>query len=278
MPTSTAWPRLGAGLGLRPAHHADVLAGGHPVMWFECITENLLGAGGNPRRVARAARERWPLVLHGVSLDIGGPDLLDEAFLTQLRALADELEPAWVSDHLCWGALGGHRAHDLWPVPRTEASLAHIAARVHRVQERLGRPLVLENISAYARFAGDTLSEGAFFAELVARTGCGLLIDVNNLVVNRHNLGEDPLELLRAVPPDAVAQLHLAGHEVHPTHRIDTHDQPVDDETWALLDVALERFGPVSTCVERDDHLPPLAGLLPEVEQIAAALSARGAA
>jgi uncharacterized protein (UPF0276 family) len=244
-----------------------VLRGEHDVAWFEVITENVLAPGGNPRRILRAVRERWPVVLHGVSLGIGGPDPLDEDYLRDLCDLATEVEPAWVSDHLCWGGLRGRRAHDLWPLPLHDRSLAHVSARVQVVQERLGRPLVLENVSAYVTFRESTWPEGEFLAELSRRTGCGLLVDVNNLVVNRHNLGTDPEAFLAAVPPDAVAQIHLAGHEVHPTHRIDTHDHPVDTETWALYRRALDRFGAVSTSIERDDHIPPFEEMAAEVAQ-----------
>jgi len=259
------WPRLGAGLGLRPRYHDEVLAVGHPIQWFEVITENVLGPGGNPRRVLDAVCARWPVVLHGVSLGIGGPDPLDLDFLDAVRDLADAIEAPWVSDHLCWGSLGGHRAHDLWPLPLHEASLDHVTARVHAAQERLGRPLVLENVSKYLAFSSSTLSEGAFFAELVERTGCGVLLDVNNLVVNRHNLGTDPDAFLAALPVDCVAQIHLAGHEVHPTHRVDTHDHPIDAETWALYDRALARFGAVSTLIEWDDRFPAFEVLVDQV-------------
>ncbi len=268
MMEASQWPRLGAGLGLRPVHHHDVLTADHPLAWFEVITENVLGAGGNPRRVLHAVRERWPVVLHGVSLAIGGPNPIDEDFLDQLLALGREFEPAWISDHLCWGGLGAHRAHDLWPLPLHEETLDHVTSRVHHVQERLKRPLVLENVSSYVTFEDSTMDEGTFLAELVRRTGCGLLVDLNNLVVNRHNHGHDPVAFLEAVPLGAVAQFHMAGHEVHPTHRIDTHDHPIDEETWSLFERAVERFGPVATSIEWDDHIPPLPDLFPSVRRI----------
>lgn len=265
--TASTWPKLGVGAGLRPPHHEAVLRGDHGLDWFEVITENVLGPGGNPRRILHAVRERWPVVLHGVSLGIGGTDVLDLAFLDRLRDFAREIEPAWVSEHLCWGGTTSHRAHDLWPFPMHETSLANVVARVQTVQERLGRRIVLENISAYVAFQSSTIPEGEFLGEVARRTGCGILLDVNNVVVNKYNLGTDPIAFLDALPRDSVAQIHLAGHEVHATHRIDTHDHPVDAETWALYGEALARFGPVSTCVEWDDDIPTFETLVDEVER-----------
>lgn len=255
---------LGTGLGLRTPYQAAAAAGEVAVDWFEVITENLLVDGGNPRRVARAVRERYPLVLHGVSLSIGSIDPLDEDYLTAVAALCAELQPAMVSDHLCWSSLGGHTVHDLWPVPYTEEALAHVAARVRHVQERLGRRILLENPSSYAVFAGGELGEAEFLAELCRRADCGVLLDVNNVYVSCANHGWDAGAYLRALPPERVGQLHLAGHTVEGALRIDTHDQPVCDDVWALYAEAVRRFGAVSACVERDDHFPPLDELVAE--------------
>lgn len=260
------FPHLGHGLGLRAPHYADATDGAcDGVDWFEVITENFLVAGGNPRRVLRAVRARRPIVLHGVSLSIGSIDPLDEGYLDQVAALCDELEPALVSDHLCWSSLGGHTVHDLWPMPYTEEALAHVAARVARVQDRLGRRILLENPSSYAVFTGGELGDAEFLAELAARADCGVLLDVNNVYVSCRNHGWDPAAYLAAIPAERVGYVHLAGHIHEDGLLIDTHDQPVCDEVWALYAEALRRLGAASTCLERDDHIPPFAELVAEL-------------
>jgi len=264
------FPPLGHGLGLRTRHYGDVTGEGEGsdaldgIDWFEAITENFLVAGGNPRRVLRAVRERRPVVLHGVSLSIGSVDPLDEDYLDRVAALCDELEPALVSDHLCWSSLGGHTVHDLWPMPYTAEALAHDASRDARVQDRLGRRILLENPSSYATFAGDELSEPAFLAELARRADCGILLDVNNVHVSCRNHGWDPAAYLAAIPAERVGYLHLAGHTREDDLLIDTHDQVVCDEVWALYAEAVARFG-AATCLERDDHVPPLGELVGEL-------------
>ena len=263
------FPHLGHGLGLRSPFYAAAAAGTcDGVDWFEVITENFLVAGGNPRRVLRAAREHRPIALHGVSLSIGSVDPLDEGYLDQVAALCAELEPAIVSDHLCWSSLGGHTVHDLWPMPYTEEALAHVAARVARVQDRLGRRILLENPSSYAAFAASCLGEAEFLAELAARADCGLLLDVNNIYVSCRNHGWDAEAYLAALPLERVGYLHLAGHIHEHGLLIDTHDQPVCDDVWALHASAVRRLGAgarVSVCLERDDHIPPLAELVGEL-------------
>jgi uncharacterized protein (UPF0276 family) len=264
------FPRLGHGLGLRAPHYPRVTAPGDDaaraaVEWFEVITENFLVEGGNPRRVLRAVRARGPVVLHGVSLSIGAIDPLDEAYLRAVRALCDEVEPAIVSDHLCWSSLGGHTIHDLLPVPYTDEALAHVVARVAHVQDRLGRRILLEDPSSYAIAAGGALDEADFLAEVARRADCGILLDVNNVWVSCRNHGWDPGAYLAALPPERVGQLHLAGHTRNGALLIDTHDQPVAPEVWALYAEAVRRFGAVATCLERDDHLPPFDELVVEV-------------
>jgi hypothetical protein len=261
------FPRLGFGLGLRPSHYQDVLAGSPRVDWWEVISENFMVAGGNPRRVLRAVRERWPVVLHGVSLSIGSVDLIDEAYLARLAALVAELEPPIVSDHLSWSTFGGHSAHDLWPLPYTEEVLAHVVARVAHVQERLGRRILLENPSSYVTFAASDLSEAEFLAEVARRADCGILLDVNNVYVSCTNHGWDADAYLATIPPERVGQIHLAGHSDHGAHLLDTHDQPVCDAVWSLYGEASRRFGAVATMIERDDHIPPLAELVGELER-----------
>ena len=259
------FPRLGFGLGLRRAHYARASDPGDDVEWFEVITENFLVAGGNPRRVLREARAHRPIALHGVSLSIGSTDPLDEAYLGEVAALCAELEPAIVSDHLCWSSLGGHTVHDLWPVPYTEEALAHVAARVAHVQDRLGRRILLENPSTYVELAGAELGEAAFLAELARRADCGLLLDLNNVWVSCQNHGWDPDAYLAAIPGERIGYVHLAGHVREGALLIDTHDQPVCDEVWALYARAARRFGPLATLLERDDHIPPYDELVAEL-------------
>ena len=270
------WPRLGFGLGLRPPHYQDVLAtpsrgdaasSAGRVDWWEVISENFMVAGGNPRRVLREVREMRPVVLHGVSLSIGSVDPLDEDYLARLATLVAEVEPPIVSDHLCWSSFGGHSAHDLWPLPYTEESLAHVVARVAHVQERLGRRILLENPSSYVTFGASDLSEAEFLAELARRADCGILLDVNNVFVSCTNHGWDPQAYLTAIPIDRVGQIHLAGHTDHGTHLLDSHDQPVCEAVWSLYRDATARFGHVATMIERDDHIPPLDELVAELDR-----------
>jgi hypothetical protein len=273
-----AGPALGGfGLGLRAAFHQDVLAGDHGVDWFEVITENVLVAGGNPRRVLREVRSRWPVALHGVSLSIGSVDPLDDAYLARLAALVAEIEPAVVSDHLCWSSLGGHSVHDLWPVPYTDAALAHVIARVAQVQDRLGRRILLENPSSYARFTASAIPEAEFLAAVATGADCGILLDVNNIVVTVGNAGGDRAACrayLDALPADRIGQIHLAGHDDTGPVRIDTHDRAVGLETWDLYAEAVARFGPVPTMIERDDDIPPFADLVAELDRARAVATA----
>ena len=260
------FPYLGHGIGLRPPHYAE-LALGSPapaVDWLEVISENFMVAGGNPRHILRRARERYPIALHGVSLSLGSVVPLRADYLDALAALAAEIEPAWVSDHLCWSSFGGHTGHDLWPLPLSAEALAHVVARVQTVQERLARPILVENVSSYLEYATSEMPEWEFLAELSRRSGCGLLLDINNVYVSARNHGFDPEAFVAGIPAGAVAQLHLAGHRDEGTHLLDTHDHPVCDDVWALYRSALRRFGRVSTLIERDDDIPPLAELLAE--------------
>ena len=261
------FPRLGYGVGLRPAHYRDVLDGKHAVDWFEVTSENFFGAGGNPRRVLRAVRERYPVALHGVSLSIGTTDPVDDRYLDKLVRLAAEIEPAMVSDHLCWSSLGGHTVHDLWPLPYTEEALAHVVLRVRRVQDRLGRRILLENPSSYIEFRASVIPEAEFLAEVARRADCGILLDVNNLYVSARNHGFDPDAYLAAIPAERVGYVHLAGHTDAGDHLLDTHDHSVADGVWALYRSAVRRFGPVSTLVEWDDLIPPLDIVVEEAER-----------
>jgi uncharacterized protein (UPF0276 family) len=263
------FPHLGHGIGLRSPHYTAVLDERPPVDWFEVISENFMVEGGNPRRVLRQVREHYPVVLHGVSLSLGSVDPLDEAYLDRLAALAAEVQPAWISDHLCWSSFGGHTGHDLWPLPFTEEALDHVVRRVARVQERLGRRILVENVSSYLQFTASSLPEWEFLAALAERADCGLLLDVNNVYVSAHNHGFPAEDFLRGIPPERVGQFHLAGHSDKGTHLLDTHDHPVCAPVWQLYRSALERFGPVATLIERDDDIPPLADVVAESHEAA---------
>lgn len=261
------FPRLGYGIGLRPPHYQDVLDGNASADWFEVISENFFGAGGNPRRVLRAVRERYPVALHGVSLSIGSIDPIDDRYLQKLATLVEEIQPAFVSDHLCWASFGGHTVHDLWPVPYTESALAHVVDRVRLVQDRLGRRILLENPSSYVEFRASTIPEPEFLAEVARRADCGILLDVNNVYVSARNHGFDPEAYLAAIPPERVGYMHLAGHCDTGDLVVDTHDHPVADAVWALYRNAVRRFGTVATLVEWDDHIPPLADVIAELDR-----------
>ncbi|GLS45817.1 DUF692 domain-containing protein [Methylobacterium brachythecii] len=258
---------LGFGLGLRAQHYADILDGDPPIDWFEVISENYMIPGGRPLQILDRIRARYPVVMHGVSLSIASTAPPDYDYLKSLKALAQRVEPKWISDHLCWTGVHGKNLHDLLPIAYTRESLDHVASRVHLVQDYLGRALTLENVSTYVQFSNSEMTEWEFIAELSKRTGCWLLFDVNNVYVSAFNHGYDPYVFLAGIPQDRVVQFHMAGHSHMGTHIIDTHDQPVCDDVWDLYRAALKRFGPVSTIIERDDNIPPLAELLVEMEQ-----------
>lgn len=247
---------LGHGVGLRREHFDRVLAGPTSVDWFEVISENFMVDGGRPLHVLDAIRRDYPMVLHGVSLSIGSSDPLNADYLKDLAELTKRVEPAWVSDHLCWTGVGGHNAHDLLPLPYTEEALAHTAARVREVQDRLGRQIALENVSTYLTFAGSTMSEWEFLTQLSEQADCGILLDVNNIYVSAVNHGFDSAEYIDAIAPERVWQIHLAGHSNKGTHLLDTHSRPVCDEVWALYHRAVERFGAVTSLVEWDEDIP----------------------
>lgn len=268
-----ARPWLGFGLGLRTEYFDAVLATEPRVDWFEVTTENFMVAGGKPRHYLRRIRERWPVVMHGVSLSIGSTDPLDMAYLRGLRQLAREIEPAWISDHLCWTGVDGINSHDLLPLPYDEAAIAHVVARVQQVQDFLGRELLLENLSSYVEFAQSRMPEWEFVAEVARRAGSRILLDVNNIQVSARNHGFDPQAYLDGIPADRVWQIHLAGHSDHGDYCIDTHDHDVPADVWALYECAIQRFGAVSTMIERDDHFPPLPALLGELDLARAAFA-----
>lgn len=258
---------LGFGLGLRSTYYQAILEQRPAIDWFEIVSENYMVAGGKALYFLDAIGERYPLVMHGVSLSIGGPHELDASYLQQLKQLAARVQPAWISDHLCWSRGNAHQLHDLLPLPYTEESLRHVAARVRQVQDVLERPLVLENVSSYVRCADDQFSEWQFLAALCELSGCELLLDVNNVYVSARNHGFDAWEFISSLPQQRIRQLHLAGHSDYGSYLIDTHDQPVSDPVWQLYQRTLQHLGPVSTLLERDDHFPVLDELLSELNK-----------
>jgi uncharacterized protein (UPF0276 family) len=260
---------LGRGLGLRREHYRHVVENKPAVDWFEVISENFMVPGGNPRRVLEAVRRDYPVVLHGVSLSIGSTEPLDTGYLDQLAALAADIEPVWLSDHLSWGTAHGISLHDLLPIPYTEESLVHVARRVQAVQERLGRRILLENPSSYLRFKGSEMTEYEFLAELSRRADCGILLDVNNVFVSACNHDFDPHAFLAAMPRERVGQIHLAGHSVQGNLRIDTHDSYVCREVWQLYAEAIAQLGPRTTMIEWDAKIPEFSELERELERAA---------
>jgi uncharacterized protein len=262
---------LGIGLGLRPPHYGELLQNRPPVDWLEAISENYMGikggAGGRPLHILEKLRQTYPIVLHGVSLSIGSTDPLDEDYLARLDQLIQRVEPAWVSDHLCWTGVAGENLHDLLPLPFTEEAMEHVVPRVERVQERLGRRMVLENVSSYLTFEHSEMQEWEFLSELARRTDCFLLLDVNNIYVSALNQGYSPADFLNGISKNRVAQIHLAGYSEQGKILIDTHDHPVSDPVWKIYAEAIQRFGAVSTLIEWDDKIPSLSRLIEEADK-----------
>ncbi len=258
---------LGFGLGLRTEHYEEILNGNPAVDWFEIISENFMVPGGKPLRMLDAMRERYPLVMHGVSLSIASTSPLDMEYLAQLKQLAKRVKPRWISDHLCWTGVHGINLHDLLPVPYTEEALTHVVDRISQVQDFLGHRIAIENVSSYVTFAESEMTEWEFVAEVSKRADCWLLLDVNNVFVNSYNHDVCSKSFIDAIPVDRVVQFHLAGHSEGNDRKIDTHDEPVSEAVWSLYERALRRFGPVSTMIERDDNIPPLSELIVELSR-----------
>lgn len=258
-------PFAGYGLGLRKPHYAEFLEHRVGVDFVEMVSENFMVDGGRPRQILRDVRAMYPVALHGVSMSLGSADGLDGAYLRRLRALVDEVDPLFVSDHLSWSRIEGFNAHDLLPLPYTFEALDKVCANVDRAQTALGRQILIENPSSYIAFDGADMSEWDFIDALCARTGCGLLLDVNNVFVSASNHGFDPIAYLDGIPADRVRQIHLAGHSRGRDLLIDTHDAPVCTDVWDLYAYILPRLGPVATMIERDDAIPPLHELLAEL-------------
>ena len=249
---------LGHGIGLRSKHYGRFLEERPAVDWIEAISENHLAPGGRPNAVLEKVRRDFPVVLHGVSLAIGSVDPIDARLLKGLRELVRRIEPAYLSDHLCWGRHDGTYAHDLLPLPFTEEALALVVDRVRTVQDVLQRQILLENVSSYVQFEESTMTEWDFLRRVAEGADCGILLDVNNIYVSARNHGFDPLDYLAGVPADRVGQFHLAGHSDKGSYLLDTHDSEVPDPVWDLYRAALRKFGRVPALVEWDDHIPPL--------------------
>jgi uncharacterized protein (UPF0276 family) len=260
-------PDLGVGVGFRIPHYARVLDERPPMDWFEIISENFMGEGGRPKANLARLRETYRVVPHGVSLAIGSAEPLDQDYLARLKAFADELDPPWISDHLCWGRAPGLHLHDLLPLPYTKDVVAHVVERVKRVQGTLERPFALENVSSYMTYRASTMPEWEFVSEVAEKADCGLLFDVNNVYVSARNHDFDPVSYVDAVPAGRVVQMHLAGHTDKGAYVLDTHSDHVRDEVWTLYRRAVSRVGAVATLVEWDDDIPEWDVLAAEAEK-----------
>jgi uncharacterized protein len=258
---------LGFGLGLRPDHYQDVLEQSPAVDWFEVISENYMIPGGRPLYFLDRIRERYPMVMHGVSMSIGSTDPLNMNYLRELKQLAQRVRPAWISDHLCWTGVNGVNLHDLMPLPYTEEALKHVATRIRQAQDFLGQRMLIENVSSYVSYSHSEMQEWEFLAALTEEADCELLLDVNNIYVSSVNHEFDALEFLQGIPANRVRQMHLAGHTRQGECLIDTHDQPVPEEVWKLYATASRMFPDVSTMIERDGNIPALEELVSELDR-----------
>ena len=258
-------PDLGLGVGLRSVHFPYILEHEPPVDWFEIISENYMDSRGRPRHVLEQIAERYRVVMHGVSLSIGSTDPLDFEYLGKLKALARDVKPLWISDHVCWTGVAGRNTHDLLPIPFSESTLKHVVERIRTVQDFLERPLVLENPSSYITFADSTMDEWQFISRMAEEADCGLLLDVNNVYVSSFNHDLDPETFIRSLPHERIVQFHLAGHSNYQTHLLDTHDDHVIDPVWQLYRLAHQLTGGVSTLLEWDAKIPPFPVLHEEV-------------
>lgn len=255
----------GFGLGLRTDHYADFIDRDVPVDFVEVISENFMIDGGRPLRILEQVRTKHPVALHGVSMSIGSAHGIDDSYLSRLKLLANRIEPLWLSDHLCWTRSSAHNSHDLLPLPLTHEALNVVCNNIDHVQEKLGRAMLFENPSSYLTFPEDEMTEWDFLTEMVGRTGCFLLLDINNIYVSAHNHGFSADQYLAGIPLEKVRQIHLAGHTPGPII-IDTHDRPVAEGVWDLYRSACRKLGPVATMIERDGNIPPLPELLDELD------------
>lgn len=261
------WPVLGCGVGLRTEHFSAVTKSRPAVDFFEAISENFMDTGGRPLHILEQVRSHYPVALHGVSLSIGSVDPVDKKYLERLKALIARIDPAIVSDHLCWTGVGGENLHDLLPLPYTEEAVNHIARKIGQVQDFLGRRILIENVSTYLSYIHSRMPEWEFITAIARKAGCGILLDLNNIYVNSFNHQFDPFEYVRAIPGELVGQFHLAGHTDKGNYLFDTHSAPVIDKVWDLYREALKLYGPVSTLIEWDADIPPLPRLVAEKEK-----------
>jgi uncharacterized protein len=258
---------LGFGVGLRRPHYTYILEERPQMDWFEVISENFMVEGGRPLHVLDGVRSHYPIVMHGVSLSIGSTDPLNIGYLRQLATIAQRFEPAWLSDHLCWTSVRGRNLHDLLPLPYTEETVRHVAARIREVQDILVRTILIENVSSYMEFTSSRLSEWEFLSGVAEEANCGILLDINNIFVSAFNHRFDPVRHIDSVPPGRVVQFHLAGHSDHGTYLLDTHDHPIRPEVWILYEHAVRRFGRVPTLIEWDDNIPEFDVLAAAVDE-----------
>jgi uncharacterized protein (UPF0276 family) len=260
-------PGLGFGLGLRTDHYQPILDEKPHIDWLEIITENYLVPGGKALYYLDKIREHYPIVMHGVSLSIGSTEPLDWDYLKQVKALAKRINPAWLSDHLCWTGIHGKNTHDLLPLPYTEEAIRHIAARIQQVQEFMGQQILIENVSSYITYKQSDLTEWEFLNAVAEQADCLILLDINNIYVSSVNHEFDPLHYINAMSANRVSQIHLAGHCDKGNYIIDTHDHDIIDAVWELYAATIQKLGFVPTMIERDDNIPPLATLLAELNQ-----------
>jgi len=259
-------PFLGFGLGLRSEHYKEILSTNPNVDWFEIITENYLESGGQPRYYLDQIVEKYPVVMHGVSLSVGSNDVLNYDYLKQLKILDKQIKPKWISDHLCWTGVNNLNMHDLLPLPYTELSLKHVVERIKIIQDYLGRQILIENVSSYLSYTDSEMTEWEFLSAIANQADCNILLDINNIYVSAFNHKFDPLAYIKGIPVNRVHQMHLAGHSDYGSYLLDTHDAPIIKNVWDLYRQAIKITGPVSTMIERDDNIPPLYELLSELE------------
>ncbi|ARU58219.1 hypothetical protein OLMES_4203 [Oleiphilus messinensis] len=264
---ATSGELRGVGLGLRAQHYQDILQGEPDVPWFEALTDNYMEPGGLPLFHLREVAKRYPVTFHGVGLSLGSVDPLDEAYLQRLRALVNDFQPVKVSDHLCWSSVNGIHGNDLFPLPYSPQALDHIVSRIEQVQDFLGRQILVENVSSYLTYQSDCMTEWEFVSEVVNRSGCGLLCDVNNIYVSAKNHQFDPIMYLQSLPKDAIQELHLAGFEDMGTHLLDTHGASIHEGVWCLYRQAIELYGPLPTLIEWDTNIPSFEVLLHEAQK-----------
>jgi uncharacterized protein (UPF0276 family) len=261
-------PFHGFGMGLRPEYYQTLLDSPAEIDWFEILSENYMVDGGKPLYFLDQFKERYPIAMHGVSMNIGSTDPLDLNYLAELKKLVKRVQPMWVSDHCCWTGVNAHSTHDLLPLPYNQESVDHFVARIKQIQDIIEQPILIENLSSYLSFKDSQMTEWQFLSEICNRADCYLLLDINNIYVSARNHGFDAMDYIRGVPKDRVMQHHLAGHADHGRYIIDTHDAPISASVFDLYRQALNHFGPVSTMIERDDQFPPIEELMTELEQV----------